>query len=288
MITHDKAVYNSQEIVRGKYIHVHQMNIYFSHVTTMLLHYYDTKEYTDYTFILGDYIRHPVTHFRSLYPGRKIVAYQLEQLVGAGKYDWHNIQFVLPNIQSMDEVWEYDAVNAVFLSWHEVTPKKIVPVRYTPALRLICNHDNPDIDILFYGFVNERRFRFLNRMQHQFYNRLRFVHAYGIFGQQLDDLIARSKIILNLHSNEPYHRQEQVRIFYPLINGKCILSEKSQINWFGDAIVEFTDDTLGQCIERCMSDWQKIGQFGAKIFEEQTSTDVAYQSNIEQYIAQTK
>jgi len=66
----------------------------------------------------------------------------------------------------------------------------------------------------------------------------------GIDDSRLDEFISRSKIILNL---QPYKledgedRQSQVRIYYPLINGKCVVSEKSKRNYFGNSILEFTN-----------------------------------------------
>jgi hypothetical protein len=65
------------------------------------------------------------------------------------------------------------------------------------------------------------------------------IWAYGLDFDALDEYISRSKIILNLHMSEPYNRQEQIRMFYPLINGKCIISEKSQYNYYGDMIFEY-------------------------------------------------
>ena len=47
-----------------------------------------------------------------------------------------------------------------------------------------------------------------------------------------------SKTILNLHAFEPYNRQEQVRMFYPVINSKTIISETSQLNNMPKCIIE--------------------------------------------------
>jgi hypothetical protein len=264
---------------------VHERNIFFAHVTAMLLHYYDTEEHAGSVFILGDYITHPIEHFRALYPGRKIIAYQLEQLVGGE--NWHSVKQTIEHLSRMDAIWEFDALNCTYLSWHGVTASRLVPMRHTPALRFapssVPSVREPSIDLLFYGFINARRFRFLQTIQQKFYGRLKWVHAYGIFGPELDELIARSKVILNLHPFEPYHRQEQVRIFYPLINEKCVLSEQSQLSWFGGSILECSESELVRGIERAMDCWRPLGEEGAERFERETSTERAYLAALEQY-----
>jgi hypothetical protein len=275
--------------VEGRHIKVHERNIFFAHVTAMLLHYYDTEEHAGSVFILGDYITHPIEHFRSLYPGRKIIAYQLEQLVGGE--NWHSVDRTIAHLKGMDAIWEFDALNCVYLSWQGVTASRLVPVRHTPALRFapsLAGGREPNIDLLFYGFINPRRFRFLQTIQQKLYGRLKWVHAYGIFGPELDELIARSKVIFNLHPFEPYHRQEQVRIFYPLMNEKCVLSEQSQLSWFGDSILECTEGELVRGIERAMDSWRQVGEAGAERFERETSNEASYLAAIEQYRARAR
>ena len=64
------------------------------------------------------------------------------------------------------------------------------------------------------------------------------VIATGIRGQDLVNYIQRSKIILNLHAFDGVMRQEQVRMFTPVINNCCVVSEKSERNEFGMSIIE--------------------------------------------------
>lgn len=277
-------IWGSYRTIEGTYVKVHEMNIYFSHVTRMILHYYDQPEHDGKVFVLGSYIRYPASYFRALYPGRKIVAYQLEQLCGGP--NWHSVEQTIQNLKTFDEVWEYDALNRVFLGYYGIVPARLAPTRYVPDLCVVSSR-TPDIDLLFYGFVNQRRQKFLEQMQQGFYNRLRFVHAYGVFGPQLDELIARSRIVLNLHAFEPYHRQEQVRIFYPLLNARCVLSEKSQVNYFGDSILEFQGD-LRPKIEEAMDRWYALGFQGATAFREATSGDAAFAEHVAAYAARAE
>ena len=269
-------------IVDGKHIKVREYNKFFSHATEMLLHHYDTEEHRGTVFLLGEYIWHPARYFRALHPGSRIVAYQLEQLCGGP--NWHSVSRTISHLQGLDEVWDYDALNVTYLAWHGVQVHRVVPVRHVPALRHIPAREAA-YDVLFYGFVNARRQRFLEKMQTRFYDRLKFLHVYGLFGPELDDFISRSKIVLNLHAFEPYHRQEQVRIFYPLINGRCVLSEKSQLNYFGDGILEFTEEDLATRIEEALDRWREVGEAGAEQFERQTSEARAYEEHVAAYRA---
>jgi hypothetical protein len=269
--------------IQGKFVRVHERNVFFSHVTAMLLYHYDCFEHAGKVFILGDYITESIDTLRAAYPDAKLVAYQLEQLVGG--VNWHPVNKTIQNLHLYDEIWDYDALNIKFLSWHGVSVDKLVPLRYTPSLRLTTPDIEPDIDLLFYGFMNPRRLKFFESLQRHFYGRLKVIHAYGIFGSQLDELLLRSRIVLNIHPFEPYHRQEQPRIFYPLINSRHVLSEKSQANWFGSSISEFTLETLPSVIERNLDNWKSNGTHAAKFFMEQTLDNSNYQNAVDQYRA---
>lgn len=268
-------------VIAGKHVKIREYNTFFSHATELILHYYDTEEHDGEVFLLGDYIWQPAAHFQSMYPGQKIIAYQLEQLCGGP--NWHSVNRTITNLAGTGEIWDYDALNATYLSWHGIRADRIAPMRHVPTLARIPQRE-PDYDVLFYGFVNARRQRILEKMQTQFYGRLRFLHAYGVFGPELDDLIARSKVVLNLHAFEPYHRQEQVRIFYPLINGRCVLSEKSQLNYFGDCILEFTEGDMGRKIEEALDCWRSLGEKGSAKFEAATSDPAAYAQHVAEYL----
>lgn len=71
-------------------------------------------------------------------------------------------------------------------------------------------------------------------------DRLKTVWINNIDGALLDEYIAKSKIILNINPYDGATRQQQSRIFYPLINEKCVVSQTSNRNYFGDNIYEFT------------------------------------------------
>jgi hypothetical protein len=234
-------------LVQGRHIWIHRLDAFgFDDVVEMLLEHMDSPEHAGKVIILGAYIHWPVSHFRQLYPGRKVVIYQLEQMVGS--VTWHPVPRIVEHLRGADEIWDLDPLNATFLSWCGVEVDQVLPMRYTRALERIALQPEPGIDVLFYGYLNERRFRIVRELEQQLYNRIKLVWLYGVTGPELDQYIAGSRIVLNLHAFEPWNRQEQVRIFYPLINGRLVVSEVSEYNAFGDAIVEVEPEQLADTL----------------------------------------
>ena len=89
-----------------------------------------------------------------------------------------------------------------------------------------------DIDVLFYGAVNDRR----KGVVHELRKRLRTEWLFGIYGEERDAYIARAKIVLNVHFYEAMIL-EQVRLAY-LLNNRCfVVSEEVEANPFGDGVV---------------------------------------------------
>jgi hypothetical protein len=244
----------------GNHIQIHVARAMgFGNVAQMLLEHFDTPEHADTTFILGDNIFHPVDHFRALYPGHKLVIYQLEQMVGS--VTWHPVQGIIEHLRGADEIWDYDPLNVKYLSWYGVTVDRVVPMRYTNALRRITLNPDPAVDVLFYGYLNERRFRIVRQLQQALYNRVTLMWLTGFPEPELDRYIADARIVLNLHAFEPWHRQEQTRIFYPLINGRLVVSETSEYNAFGNCIVEADEANLAETLLHWLADnrWRDEG-----------------------------
>ena len=94
-----------------------------------------------------------------------------------------------------------------------------------------------------------------------------------IYGStNIDKYIADSKTILNLHAFEPYNRQEQTRMFYPVINEKTVISEKSQVNNMQSCIIESNIEDLAKVIlSVCKTNiWVDFGIQAEKIFKKIT------------------
>jgi hypothetical protein len=246
--------------IEGRHIRIHKSTAMgFDHASAMLLEHFDVPDRAGSVFILGDYIFHPIEHFRALYPGARIVIYQLEQMVGSAT--WHPVERTIDHLCGADELWDYDPLNVVFLGWRGVRVDRVVPMLYTQSLRQVPLQDEPRIDVLFTGYINERRYRILRKLEQQTYNQVRFMWLLGVNGADLDAYIGDARIVLNMHAFEPWHRQEQTRIFYPLINGRMVVSETSERNWFADCIVEADEDQLAETILSWLADdrWRTFG-----------------------------
>ena len=76
------------------------------------------------------------------------------------------------------------------------------------------------IDVLFYGSVNERRRKIL----HELHYKCKLYCAFGVYGKELNELISQAKIVLNMH----YYAtaiHEITRTSYLMANKKFIISE---------------------------------------------------------------
>jgi len=174
----------------------------------------------------------------------KLICYQLEPLV---KNHWHNIDRIIGNLEGADEVWDYDLDNIEILKQYGIDAK-FKPFRYSPLLKQVKNVENPEISCLFYGSLTDKRHKEIRAFIDAYscavdnaytYLTSNIVWLYRTPYSFQDEMIARSKIVLNLNPYEGECRQQQSRIFYLLTNNKCVLSEKSNRNYYGNSIIEF-------------------------------------------------
>jgi hypothetical protein len=212
---------------------------FWKDVELMIEEHYATDE--DAIVLLGTYLKWEVTDIRQNNPGVKLIIFQTEPL---SPNHWWTEAHIMRKINDADEVWETNWDNYQKLLKLGINVR-YTPFRYTEALKRIKTLDKPDIDVLFYGTITNYRMRILEQLQDLAYN---MVIVFGIAGPQLDEYIARSKIILNLNSEREAINQKEARIFYLLTNDKCVISQKSSSNVFGDLIIE-TDDLVNTICE---------------------------------------
>lgn len=119
--------------------------------------------------------------------------------------------------------WDYSAENILHCPVdHWAKYSKIVPIGYVPELTRIKPREQ-DIDVLFYGSINERRKKILEDCVNA---GLRVQAVFNVYGRERDELISRSKVVLNVHFYES-KIFEIVRCSYLLANRKCVVSEES-------------------------------------------------------------
>jgi ribosome-binding factor A len=102
-----------------------------------------------------------------------------------------------------------------------VQVERIVPIGHVKELERIPENVNKDIDVLFYGLMNERREAIVSDLRDRGLN---VVVSTNLFGENRDLLISRSKVVLNVHYYEA-KVLEMVRISYLLTNGCVVVSE---------------------------------------------------------------
>ncbi len=195
--------------------------------------FYLNQLYREYTNILLGY--NLLMYQKDLRKFRYIV-YQLEQLSHRVGWFNENLEKILRGAYC---VWDYSKKNISFLKDIGIRKVKYLPIGYHENLETIDHSREKDIDILFYGCINDRRANILNRLK----KIARTEILFGVYGKERDTYIARSKIVLNIHFY-PMQIMEQVRLSY-LLNNKCfIISEYSSHNPYGDGIATAKYDEL--------------------------------------------
>lgn len=154
---------------------------------------------------------------------KKIIVFQTEQL-NATQRNFLTLSY-FKWLKQADEVWDYDEQNIEVLKLirpdvklHIFKPYKDWS-KYAPLEK--------DIDILFYGAMNEHRKKLLDHLAKKY--KVKILHAWD--DKTIDNCILRSKILLNIYFYYECSCQEQARIIR-WIGAPCkIISEKSVKNY---------------------------------------------------------
>jgi hypothetical protein len=146
-----------------------------------------------------------------------VVLYNLEQLPVQLQF-WKGYDHLLQRHM----VWDYETTH---LSWMERswgTSPKHLPLGYVPTLTRLPEQTVKDIDVLFYGSMSPRRQSLIENLQA---TGLKVVVPTRAFGIALDALIARSRVVINIHQNSPNDPIEQLRLLYLWANRTAVVSE---------------------------------------------------------------
>jgi Macrocin-O-methyltransferase (TylF) len=194
--------------------------------------------------ILGAHLLEP--HEERLLPPGSII-YNLEQLGAARLSD--NYYALAKRYQ----IWDYSPFNIE--RWNQIdciSLPRLVELGYVPELRRIASCPEQDIDVLFYGSMNDHRLSVLRKLRDV---GIKVNVAFGVYGRERDDLIARSKIVLNIHCYET-QLFEAVRVSYLLANSKAVVTEPSpDIGHYSDAVAVFSaDDIVAGCLDLLKDD----------------------------------
>ena len=124
------------------------------------------------------------------------------------------------------EIWDYSFANIE--AWNRVSPKNPVfhcPIGYSPTLEKIAQKTE-DIDVAFIGRLDEYRFKVIKDF-HAYHNGIGISTFANVWGSTRDELIGRTKVLLNISSGNPmmYNIFEIVRASYYFANRKAVVCE---------------------------------------------------------------
>jgi glycosyltransferase involved in cell wall biosynthesis len=119
-------------------------------------------------------------------------------------------------------VLDYSARNVERIRQETGNPHvHVLGIGYSPGLTRIEPATVQDVDVLFYGSVNPRRRHVLDGLEAA---GLKVKTLFGVYGEERDQWIARSRLVLNMHFyDDKVH--EIVRSSYLLSNRKAVVCE---------------------------------------------------------------
>lgn len=174
-------------------------------------------------------------------------------------------------------VWDYDIRNSQDLCRILEKPVYHFKMFYVAALSRVVSAPESDIDVLFFGSFNDRRSHILDTLRAR---GLSVVARFGVFNQELDDLIARSKVVLNIHYHEN-GRMEMVRLFDLLANSRAVVTELNDGEALdpdlADALVAVPYAQLAAATEALVLDEgrrRSVARKGFEAFGRRTARDI--------------
>lgn len=145
------------------------------------------------------------------------------------------------------KIWDFSKRN--LKSWTDEGISAIhVPVGYTPNLSRIPRAKVQDLDCLLYGWLTPRRVAIVQQLKDA---GLKVYASDNLYGGARDNLISRSKVVLNVH-HDGRDMFEIVRVSYLLANGKSVITEhcsdgSDHIKLAGELMWESYDDIVQKC-----------------------------------------
>jgi hypothetical protein len=185
----------------------------------------ETPDTTEKVVVLGP---HLLPEVKAIWP-KNMILFNSEQL----SREWFSTHSDYLKILKSGcyEVWDYSKNNIAELARNGVVARH-VEIGWMPCMSkdfskkkilFTRTERNEDIDVLFYGSRNERRAKILRILQ----DNCNLHVVFNMYGKALDDVIARSKIILNMHFYET-GIHEIFRTSYLMANRKCVVTEKGK------------------------------------------------------------
>ena len=122
------------------------------------------------------------------------------------------------------ELWDYSHKNMEKFNELGITHAKHLRIGYQKELERLNRNTKKEVDILFYGSMNERRHAVLQELTEKGLN---VKTLFGIYGKERDEWIEKTRIVLNHHY---YASQifEVVRVSYLITNSVAVVAEVNE------------------------------------------------------------
>lgn len=164
-----------------------------------------------------------------------------------GETDWNKPIFAWAK---HFQIWDYSPKNIEKLNQLGVDRTKLFRIGFQKELARLDLSGPKDIDVLFYGSVNERRKAIIDGLEAR---GLKVKVLFGVYGKDRDEWIERSKVVLNHHY---YESQifEIVRVFYLLTNSVAVIGEVNDTTAIDSIYQEGIyasryEDLISNCVE---------------------------------------
>lgn len=164
-----------------------------------------------------------------------------------GETDWNKPIFAWAK---HFQIWDYSPKNIEKLNQLGVDRTKLFRIGFQKELARLDLSGPKDIDVLFYGSVNERRKAIIDGLEAR---GLKVKVLFGVYGKDRDEWIERSKVVLNHHY---YESQifEIVRVFYLLTNSVAVIGEVNDTTAIDSIYQEGIyasryEDLISHCVE---------------------------------------
>ncbi len=176
-------------------------------------------------------------------------------------------------------IWDYSEGNAAVWASLGARDVRVVPVGYAPILQRIPKAPTQDIDVLIYGSPGQDR---LEAFHYLSMSGLTSVFVCGLYGRARDELIGRSKLIVNINVRGRSKIFEVVRVSYLLANRKAVVADIDADTVIDDDMRAAIKVTAGP---RLVSDCQNlVADDTARAAQEETGFAAMEQRDIRKFL----
>jgi len=144
--------------------------------------------------------------------------------------------------QHAEIIWDYSESNTRYLNDLGLKTE-VVPLGYHKKLEEVTFSEFPDYDVLFVGFLTDRRKKIIDELQKHC-----CVSIQPRWGKDFSEALGRSKILLNIHQYDMPTPLEQPRISYALNNRCFIISEESIDNPYKNLVTCSYDNLVKEVL----------------------------------------